>query len=394
LADFVDKDEQLIDQGLVICFNQPDSFTGEDVVEFHGHGGPVVLQLLLDAILEQSQSKGSGKVRLARPGEFSERAFVNGKLDLAQAEAIADLINSASSAAARGAVRALQGEFSREVNTIGEKLTSLRVFVEAAIDFPEEELELLAEGQVAKKIDQIQILLNALLVRCQQGVLLTHGISVVLTGEPNVGKSSLLNALVGDSRAIVNEAPGTTRDLIHADMIIAGVPVRIVDTAGIRVSTDPVEQEGVRRAEAEAALADVQLRIFDAATEAPQDVDPKTIVVANKIDLTALPSGLQKTGVCHVCAIHGDGLGDLQQAILRVVGGDQGESGFTARARHIEALNETKDRVNKAGVQISAGIEIVAEELRLAQDALGTILGTLTADDLLGEIFSNFCLGK
>lgn len=382
-----------IDEGLVLVFPTPGSFTGEDVVELQGHGGPIVMELLLQTVLEAG-------ARLALPGEFSERAFVNGKLDLAQAEAIADLISAASVGAARGAARALTGEFSRRVTGIGDRLVELRVLVEATVDFPEEEIDVIADHDVASRLGAITSQIDALLVDCQQGQLLAEGVNVVLSGPPNVGKSSLLNALIGQDRAIVTDIPGTTRDVIEADLVIDGMPVRLVDTAGLRESDDPVEMAGIERARSRRATADLVLDIVDArevsevsvADPRPETGSATVLVVANKSDLVSgeLPD------VLAVSAVTGDGLSALRDQIGLLVGKQPGDGVFTARSRHIDALRRALDALQRAQGLIDnrEGIELIAEELRFGHEALGTITGTMTADDLLGEIFRSFCIGK
>lgn len=410
---FVDRAGETIDSGLVLCFVAPGSFTGEDVVEFQGHGGPLVLQMLLDEILHAG-------ARLARPGEFTERAYLNGKLDLAQAEAVADLIASNSEAAVRGANRSLSGAFSERVLEIDALVVELRVFVEAAIDFPDEDIDLLAGGQVSERIDEIIGALERLEADCAQGVILRDGVRMALVGAPNVGKSSLLNRLTGESRAIVTDIPGTTRDLVRAELNLGGLQVEIVDTAGLREAGDAVEAEGVRRALAEAATADIVLalrslsdlkqRSLDALLENPltidlpldgsQAIDPERIIpVLNKIDLHDDPRLVERAagaGFQLVSAETGAGLEELRQAIRDRAGFVPRSNLFTARKRHLLAL---KDALASAGqaralaVDTLAG-ELIAEELKAVHQALGDIVGLMSSDALLGEIFSSFCIGK
>lgn len=394
-AEFRNQTGETLDEGLVLYFAAPRSFTGEDVVELQGHGGPVVMQLLLD------EAVGRG-ARLARPGEFTERAFLNGKIDLAQAEAVADLISSSSRAAARGALRSLKGDFSRAVFNLDQQVLRLRVHVEAVIDFPEEEVDFLSSGQVVEKAQAIGQGLTNLLRESTQGVLLNDGITVAILGAPNVGKSSLLNVLSGEERAIVTDIPGTTRDLLHVDLTLQGLPVRIVDTAGLRDSVDPVEIEGVRRAEQQAVEADLVLLVSEAGHEETNvwSGSEPLIRVANKVDLTGLEPGLAETtdGIMEVriSAKNGTGIEVLRAYILEKVGFVSEGSTYTARKRHLLALDEAMQALRRAQVLIDENLqaELVAEELRVVHEALGTIAGVVTADDLLGEIFASFCIGK
>ncbi|MCR9277900.1 MAG: tRNA uridine-5-carboxymethylaminomethyl(34) synthesis GTPase MnmE [Pseudomonadaceae bacterium] len=396
-----DPDQALIDEGIALWFPAPNSFTGEDVLEWQGHGGPVVLQLVLDAI------RGQG-ARLARPGEFSERAFLNGKMDLAQAEAVADLIASASASAARGAVRALRGEFSDQVHALVADLTGLRVLVEATVDFPDEDIDVIESHDVVSRIAQLIGNHRTLIANSRQGRLLAEGVSVVLVGAPNVGKSSLLNALLGSDRAIVTDIPGTTRDLIEADLVLDGMPVRLVDTAGLRDSEDPVEAAGIARTQARRAQADLEILVRSAeqATELEpalgdpaQAADiaraPLSLTVVNKSDLVD-PKQDRIADAVYVSALTGDGLEALRGEIAKAVGREPGDGQFTARQRHLDALDHSVAALETAleNIDAQAGIELVAEELRLAQDSLGSITGQFTADDLLGEIFGSFCIGK
>ena len=401
LREFLDADGTPIDTGLVLWFPAPRSFTGEDVAEFQGHGGRVVVDLLIARLC----SLGA---RPARPGEFSERAFLNDKLDLAQAEAIADLVDSGSAQAARAAVRSLQGAFSQAVHALVEQITTLRMHVEAAIDFPEEEIDFLDDAGLRARLDETRAAFDALQRRATQGRALNDGLTVVLAGAPNVGKSSLLNALSGDDTAIVTDIAGTTRDLIETTIDVAGLPVTLIDTAGLRETDDVVEREGVRRSRQAAARADHLLVMVEAtgdplaqakvlADALPDDI-PRTLVV-NKIDLVdALPSiDAGDASVVLVSATRGDGIVALQQRLHEAAGlaGDIG-GGFSARRRHLECIETARAHFD-AGVarleQDRAG-ELMAEELRLAQQALSEITGAFTSDDLLGRIFSSFCIGK
>jgi len=397
-ATFRSADGEAVDEGLVLPFRAPASFTGEDVVELQGHGGPVVMDLLLAACLAQG-------ARLARPGEFSERAFLNDKLDLAQAEAIADLIDAQSAAAARGAVRSLQGVFSDCISSLVEALVHLRMYVEASIDFPEEEVDFLADGQVSMMLGVLENDLDALLVQTRAATLLREGITVVIAGLPNAGKSSLLNALAGREAAIVTPIAGTTRDVLREQLAIDGIPLHLVDTAGLRDSADPVEQEGIRRARAEIRNADLVLLLVDATQPAPElaqlvgqlPEQQARLTVRNKCDLSGEAAGVVDAGTVAISAKTGAGIDALRAAIRAAVGaGDLGESPFVARRRHLDALQRARAALASGRAQLEqnrAG-ELLAEDLRQAQNALGEITGQFSADDLLGRIFSNFCIGK
>ena len=392
-ANFIHEGE-LLDDGVGLYFAAPNSYTGEDSVELQGHGGPVVMQMLLNAVLAEG-------ARLARPGEFSERAFLNGQIDLAQAEAVADLIASASTQAARGAVRSLSGEFSLLINELDADILKLRVHVEAAIDFPDEEVELLAQVRVGEQIEALIGAVQALTQQGQQGALLTQGISIAIIGAPNAGKSSLLNRLSGEEAAIVTDIPGTTRDLLKVDLVLDGLPVRLVDTAGLRDSTDPVEVEGVRRARLAAETADLILEVHDLAV-AQANTEPsspeRTLRVENKIDLVDAPPGVveDSPSTVRVSCLTGDGIEALKRAIKHRVGFTGEGSTFSARQRHIEALNAALSALENAAQRLegNAAAEVIAEELRLAHLALGEITGETTPDDLLGSIFATFCIGK
>ena len=393
----------VIDSGIVLQFAGPASFTGEDVVEFQGHGGPVVLQMMLEEIVKQG-------ARLARAGEFTERAYLNGKLDLAQAEAVADLIASASVEAVKGANRSLAGEFSKRIGVIDSLVVEVRMFVEAAIDFADEDIDFLADGQVAERILQIVLSIEELLSACTQGVLLRDGVSIALVGNPNVGKSSLLNRLSGEARAIVTDIPGTTRDLIHVDLVLDGLPVEIVDTAGLRASQNAVEKEGVRRAIAQAETADIVLLIVGADDEQsrqkteqsllPQALieSDKTIRVVNKIDLIDPASmiDVQDEQMVAVSALTGQGIAHLRSRIREKAGFAPKEAGFTARKRHLIALEEALKAAKAAHKLALQALEseLIAEELKAVHGALGEIVGQMSSDELLGEIFSRFCIGK
>lgn len=399
---FTDRDNEAIDEGLLIYFAAPNSFTGEDVVELQGHGGPVVQDLLLHRVVELG-------ARLARPGEFSERAFVNSKLDLAQAEAVADLIESGSAQAARSALHSLQGAFSKEVHGLVEMLTRLRMYVEAAIDFPEEEIDFLADARVSQELERIEKQFAHLLSATRQGCLLHDGMTVVLAGKPNAGKSSLLNALAGQESAIVSDIPGTTRDIVREHIQIDGLPIRVLDTAGLRESGDAIESEGVRRAQAAMEKADRVLLIVDDNETSDDELEqmiaklacggPRTIV-RNKIDLSGKePLYIDTRCYKEICvsAKTGAGLDHLRQHLKDCMGYQPaGEGTFMARRRHLDAIERAVDHVAEGRKQLEstrAG-ELLAEELRLAQNDLGEITGEVTSDDLLGKIFSTFCIGK
>lgn len=401
---FRDPSGTILDEGLVLFFPGPNSFTGEDVVEFQGHGGQIVLNSVLQCII------GHG-ARLARPGEFSERAFLNNKLDLTQAEAIADLIAANSEQAARAAMRSLQGEFSDAVHAVVNQLISLRMYVEAAMDFPDEEIDFLSDQRVADQLAQIHQCLVTLQQQAGQGVMLRDGIKLAIAGLPNVGKSSLLNRLTGEDTAIVTPIEGTTRDVLKADISIDGVMFQIVDTAGIRDTDDVVEKEGIKRASLEIARADLLILVVD--HNSAQDIEKqfadiiadfaarKRLVIArNKIDLSNdQPKILLQDDALSVLfsAKTGAGIEELKQALLKTVGyTGNAEGTFTARSRHLLALNRAFQHLAIGTQQLKAfqAADLLAEELRLAQNALSEITGEFRADDLLGKIFSTFCIGK
>ena len=399
--------EQTLDEGITLFFPGPHSFTGEDVLELQGHGGPVVMDLLLKACL-------AAGARQARPGEFSERAFLNDKLDLAQAEAIADLIEASSEQAARNALNSLQGVFSQRVRALTESLIALRIYVEAAIDFPEEEIDFLADGHVLSQLQAVQGELTQVQRQAGQGALLRDGMNVVIAGRPNAGKSSLLNALAGRESAIVTDIAGTTRDILREHIHIDGMPLHIIDTAGLRDTDDQVEQIGVQRAMAAIGEADRILLMVDASqpeAKNPQLLWPefleqrpdpaKVTLIYNKVDVTGEPVGQDTAAdgsvVLHLSARQGEGIDLLREHLKACMGFEQtGESLFSARRRHLEALEEAADYLQHGFDQLTlmgAG-ELLAEDLRMAQQALGKITGEFSADDLLGRIFSSFCIGK
>jgi tRNA modification GTPase len=403
---FRDAEGGAIDHGLALYFPRPHSFTGEDVVEWHGHGGPAVMRLLLTRCLELG-------ARPAEPGEFTKRAFLNGKLDLAQAESVADLIEAATATAVRAAARTLTGEFSREVHALRDALIDLRMYTEATLDFPEEDLDLLREGDVRARLATIRQRLDALLARARTGSLLREGLTVVLVGAPNVGKSSLLNCLAKEDAAIVTPIPGTTRDTIERQIEIAGIPLTVVDTAGLRETHDMVEALGIARTRTAIERADLAVVMIDAREDGDADAAMAAlareipnalprIVVHNKCDLAGLRPHSERTerasAEIWLCALTGEGVNLVEDEVQRAAGVDRGtEDAFLARARHIAALNAAVQHLNIAAAHAdtsSPPIELLAEELRYAQDAFSTITGEFTADDLLGEIFSRFCIGK
>jgi tRNA modification GTPase len=399
LSRFLAADGGAIDQGILLYFPAPHSFTGEDVLELQGHGGPVVLQMLLARCLELG-------ARVAEPGEFSQRAFLNDKLDLVQAEAIADLIDASTAAAARSALRSLSGEFSHEVHALVARLTELRMLVEATLDFPEEEVDVLRDTDAEQRLSVFRADLASLLERARAGRLLRSGLHVVLAGLPNVGKSSLLNRLAGEERAIVTEVAGTTRDAVRETIQIEGIPLHIIDTAGLRDTEDVVEKIGIERAWREIERADVVLQLLDARSgETPADhaiavrLPPgvERIAVENKCDLAGRPAGRFCDGGrvrLRLSAKSGEGIGLLHDELLRVAGwSGHGEDVVLARERHLLALGEAAEKSALAARRLDQ-IELCAEELRLAQEALSRITGEFSADDLLGEIFSRFCIGK
>lgn len=398
LANFHADDGSVIDSGLLLYFPAPHSFTGEDVLELQGHGGVVVLQMLLARCLDLG-------ARLAEPGEFTRRAFLNGKLDLAQAEAVVDLIDASTKAAARSAVRSLQGEFSKEIHALLDQLTELRALVEATLDFPEEEVDFLEAADAFGRLARLQARLAQVFDRARQGKLLQGGLHVVLAGQPNVGKSSLLNRLAGDDLAIVTPVAGTTRDVVRSTLQVDGIPLHVIDTAGLRDTDDAVEKIGIERTWREIERADVVVLLVDArigvsdaerAILAQFPTSLTRITVYNKVDLAGRTAERhdESDGVAvSLSAKHGDGIDLLRRELLRIAGWHPTEDVFIARERHLRALTETQEHIAAAQAQLPQ-LELFAEELRLAQQALSSITGEFSADDLLGEIFGRFCIGK
>lgn len=399
LCDFLDENRETIDHGIALYFPAPHSYTGEEVLELQGHGGPAVMQLLLRRCLALG-------ARLAEPGEFTKRAFLNDMLDLAQAESVADLIDASTGEAARSAMRSLQGAFSTEVNALTKSLIELRTLVEATLDFPEEDLDFLEQVNAVGKLRAIQAQLEKVLFAARQGSILREGISVVLAGRPNVGKSSLLNRLAGENVAIVTSVPGTTRDAIRQAIEIEGVPLHVIDTAGLRETKDEVEKMGIARTWAAIEKADAVLLVIDSSQSESQE-DRKIlqrlpsrlprICVYNKIDLLPAQPKLEDLDGeirVYLSAKTGAGADLLCAQLLRVVGWQpSGEGAFMARERHLSALREAGQHLSGA-LENKAQIELFAEELKLAHQALSRITGEFTTDDLLGEIFSRFCIGK
>jgi tRNA modification GTPase len=395
LRHFHDADGEIIDTGLLIRFAGPRSYTGEDVVEIQAHGSPVVLELIVSAAV-------AAGARRAGPGEFSQRAFLNDRMDLVQAEAVADLIASASEKAARAAHRSLEGTFSKAVDDIHQALVELRVWVEAALDFPDEDVDFLADGQVADRAGALRTRLDSLLQRAATGRLLTDGVRIAIIGPPNAGKSSLLNALAERDAAIVTDIPGTTRDVLRETITLAGMPVVLSDTAGLRETSDRVEFEGVRRARLEMQAADLLFHVVDASEPSAHQLSgvPErlpVIRIENKVDLSGHAPGRDQ-GCVRVSALTGEGLGELESLVLEELGASAagGEGEFSARQRHVDALRRALAHVESGHAEVlaSGSGELLAEELRMAAEELGEITGRMSSDQLLGEIFASFCIGK
>jgi tRNA modification GTPase len=405
---FLDAAGEALDRGIALYFPAPHSYTGEHVLELQGHGGPIVLQLVLQRAIDVGRAFG---LRLAEPGEFTRRAFLNDKLDLAQAEAVADLIEASTEAAARSAGRSLDGAFSREIHALVEDVINLRMLVEATLDFPEEEIDFLEAADARGKLARIRQRLDTVLADARQGALLREGLSVVLAGQPNVGKSSLLNALAGAELAIVTPIAGTTRDKVAQTIQVEGIPLHIIDTAGLRETEDEVERIGIERTWGEIERADVVLHLLDARAGMNADDDViaarfpagvPIVRVLNKTDLADAPAALHETGdgarAINLSAKTGDGIALLRDVLLKIAGWQAGaESVYLARERHLIALRAAREHLAHAAGhadQQSQVLDLFAEELRLAQDALNSITGEFTSDDLLGVIFSRFCIGK
>ncbi len=396
---FFNQEGVEIDKGVALFFPGPNSFTGEDVLELQGHGGILVMRSLLESAMALSAVA-------AEPGEFSKRAFLNGKMDLVQAEAVADIIDASSEQSARSALRSLSGEFSNQVNALTKALIELRVFVEATIDFSDEEIDFLASGEVKLKVEQIEDDIQNILSSAEQGAILREGLTIAIAGKPNAGKSSLLNALTQVSSAIVTDIAGTTRDVLKETIHVNGMPLNIIDTAGLHISEDKIEQEGIKRAHSEIERADVILMVFDAQDKTPDlsilpsGIEGKPIIlIKNKVDLTD-----ESTGITHsdeqtqlsLSAKQSQGIDLLRQELSNIAGlSDTGEGVLLARKRHIIALESALDSTRHALDQLSNNAsELVAEDLRQAAQYLGSITGEFSSDDLLGEIFSSFCIGK
>ena len=396
LAHIRDAHGDTLDQALLLYYPAPHSYTGEDTLEIQGHGGIAVTQAVLAAVLDAG-------ARLAEPGEYTRRAYLNNKIDLAQAEAIADLINARSQAAVKAANRSLQGDFSRQIETLAADLLALRIYIEAALDFPEEEIDFLREGDIAARLQGWGERLRTLLAQSTQGRLMNDGINLVIAGKPNAGKSSLLNALVGEERAIVTAQAGTTRDIVRETILIHGMPVNILDTAGLREASDLVEQEGIRRTRQALNQADLILLLRDGSAlddDAADDALPANIpqlLAYNKADQTLPAVQAQHADGLWLSAKTGAGIDALRDAIARAVGRDsREESPYIARERHLRALHQAERHYQHALAQLHStqNGELIAEDLRLAHEALGSITGAVSSDDLLGHIFSSFCIGK
>ncbi|MYD44071.1 MAG: tRNA uridine-5-carboxymethylaminomethyl(34) synthesis GTPase MnmE [Gammaproteobacteria bacterium] len=390
-ARFRSASGDILDEGVALFYPAPASYTGEDVLELQGHGSPVALENLVARVLEFD-------ARLANPGEFTERAFRNDKLDLAQAEAVADLIASGTAEAARAAARSLSGEFSRKLHATDQKILDLRTFVEGAIDFADEEIDFLSDSEAGFHLQQIKDEVATILHQATAGMTMQLGLNVAIAGAPNVGKSSLLNALLGEDRAIVTATAGTTRDTLHGEISLDGLPVRLTDTAGLHESEDPIEIEGMQRARAALDLADWVVWVFDDREESlplPAAWAAKSIVVRNKCDLSGWDAGQIAPNRFRTSALSGAGLAELQAGLKRVAGFSGGTDAIAGRPRHVAALKRAKSALQHAESELNLGHgELVAENLRLSHDCIGEIVGETSSDDLLGAIFSKFCIGK
>lgn len=399
VAKFFDEQHEVIDEGIVIYFKGPHSFTGEDVVEFQSHGAPVVL----DRLVKRCLFFGA---RVARPGEYSLRAFLNDKMDLTQAEAVADLINASSETAAKLAVKSLQGEFSKRIHELNEQIIQLRLYVEASIDFSDEEIDVLSEGVVTKRLDALLVTLATIQKQATQGALLREGLSVVIAGAPNAGKSTLINQLSGRDVAIVTDIPGTTRDVMREYIDLDDLPIHIIDTAGLRDSHDPIEQEGIKRAVSEIRLADCILWVSDATSD-PQEVQLQQLIEAENLVAVPIIKIINKTDLIpklphvegdkvYLSAKTGEGIAFLKDKIKAMVGYQPGEGLFLARRRHLQALVLAQELLQQGQQQLQqvSALELLAEDLRQAHQALSEITGEFSSDELLGKIFSTFCIGK
>lgn len=386
---FRDEKNEPIDSGIALFFESPNSYTGEDVLELHGHGGVVVQQLVCERVRELG-------ARIAEPGEFTQRAYLNNRIDLAQAEAVADLINASSVEAAKASSRSLSGSFSKEVHALDENILKVRMYVEAAIDFAAEDIDFLSDRTLQQQVEATRAQLSSLLVRTREGAVLHQGLTVVIAGAPNVGKSSLLNALLNEDRAIVTEVAGTTRDTLSETIHILGMPVRLIDTAGLHESEDRIEEEGISRAQAAIEKADLILWMTeDDEVVHPSELPTNHLMVLNKCDLTGNKPGLVSGDTVRISALHKKGLKELRNMVAQTAGHRLSDDAFAGRPRHIAALEAVEKHLQKVDEFLTNGMgELVAEELRQAHQQLGKIVGETSTEDLLGEIFSNFCIGK
>lgn len=386
---FRDANKEPIDSGIALYFEGPNSYTGEDVLELHGHGGVVVQQLVCQRVQELG-------ARIANPGEFTQRAFLNNRLDLAQAEAVADLINASSAEAAKASSRSLSGLFSKQVHALDQHILKVRTYVEAAIDFTDEDIDFLSDRALMQQVETTRTQLNLLLTRTRDGAVLHHGLTVVIAGAPNVGKSCLLNALLNEDRAIVTEIAGTTRDTLSETIHIDGMPVRLIDTAGIHESTDRIEGEGIARAQSAIEQADLILWVTeDGNVQQPGELAVPHVLVLNKCDLTNNSAGLINDTTVRISALQRAGLNELRNLISEKAGHRVSDDAFAGRPRHISALDAVELHLQDAEQLLKTGMgELVAEELREAHRLLGEIVGETSSDDLLGEIFAKFCIGK
>lgn len=386
---FRDKKNEALDSGIALLFEGPNSYTGEDVLELHGHGGVVVQQLVCERVRELG-------ARIAEPGEFTQRAYLNNRIDLAQAEAVADLINSSSAEAARASSRSLSGLFSKEVHALDESVLKMRMYVEAAIDFADEDIDFLSDQALQQQVETTRAQLSSLLTRTREGAVLQRGLTVVIAGAPNVGKSSLLNALLNEDRAIVTEIAGTTRDTLSEKIHIHGMPVRLIDTAGIHQSEDRIEEEGIARARSAMQQADLILWVTeDAVVTHPGELPTKCLMVLNKCDLTNNKPGLVSEDTVRISALHKAGLNELREMVAQIAGHRLSVDAFAGRPRHVAALEAVGHHLQTVDEFLASGTgELVAEELRQAHQQLGEIVGETSTEDLLGEIFSSFCIGK